>query len=910
MTTALPLISCSTCQADGVITQQHGERLTCPTCHGTGAVLWLAGQWWSWQQPLNDLSIAERQLEKTIKRLLNIGLTLVTAFGLVVGLRELYPAIDRGSILVTLLSRSWAMTGWWIGLLAGQFLAFRLVRGRTHFSTIPSGLDDPPPAHDWQTGTAAEDIAGRLSEPTMGVLERAWLMAKNAGHGQIRPLHILAALSELPQVGAMFVRLSIAPQSLRERITETLRSSVTVTAAPTISGPARTLVVSAFGMAARDGRTQVTPPYLLAAIAGQEDQARELLFDLKIDEQKLTHIIEWMKIEEDLRLNVRRYANRAAAKPKGAIDRAYTASATPFLNRFSLDLTHQAREGRLPYVIGRDEVLKHAFRIVESGRRSVLFVGEAGVGLTTILHALAERMVTEDVPEFLQDKRLVMLSSSSLVAGAGAVGELEERVETILGEIIHAGNIILALEDIDQLVGVSSTGGSGLDAAHAISQQLSQHNLIAFATAKTAAFRQVIEQSGVVNAFEKIDVPEMSAEEAIVAIESRIGTLEYKHKVIFSYDAIAQSVTLSNRYMHEKTLPGKAIELLEEAAVAAKRVRGPNVLVLGEDVAAIVTEQTKITVTEVTADEQHKLLHLEEELHRRVVGQDEAVKAVANALRRARAELRDTKRPIANLLFLGPTGVGKTELAKTVAASYFGSEEAMVRLDMSEYQDVSSINRLIGAPPGYAGSQAGGYLTDAVRHNPFCLVLLDELEKAHPDILNLFLQVMDDGRLTDSLGRTVDFTNVILIATSNAGTQHIQNRLQQGADLAIIKQELLSEQLMQWYRPEFLNRFDAIVVFTPLNREEVNTIVGMMIGQISAKLTAKGITLKASPETIVELAQTGFDPIFGARPLRRAVQEHVDNALAQFLLQGKLNRRDVAILEPGGVIRVEMAERV
>ena len=296
-------------------------------------------------------------------------------------------------------------------------------------------------------------------------------------------------------------------------------------------------------------------------------------------------------------------------------------------------------------------------------------------------------------------------------------------------------------------------------------------------------------------------------------------------------------------------------------------------------------------------------------MHERVVGQDEAVKAVANALRRARAELRDNKRPIANLLFLGPTGVGKTELAKTVAAVYFGSEEAMIRLDMSEYQDISSIHRLIGAPPGFSGSSTG-YLTEAVRQRPFSLVLLDELEKAHPDILNVFLQVMDDGRLTDGNGRTIDFTNVILIATSNAGTQHIQDRMRDGASVSTIKDELLNQELNKYFRPEFLNRFDSVVVFTPLSPIEVTKIVRIMVAEITDRLGRKGISFTATPEAIAELALNGFDPIFGARPLRRAVQEHVDNALAQYMLQGKLGRRDMAVLEPGGVIRVEQAERL
>lgn len=900
---------CPTCQGDGFLIQQQGASRRCPTCQGVGLATWWSGVWWTWRHPLTDFSIAERRMEKILRLILSAVCLVVFGLGIWFGGRELTPAFDRQEILLTLLSRSWAMTMWWFGWLALLFFIFRQVRARTAFPSIPSSLGSTPATTlNWSEPVSWQDVAGCYTDETMAVLEQAWLMAKSAHAPVLTPLHVLAAAVARPSVGAMFIRLNIAPSELRERA---LRPTTATTSSdPELGAAARALLVTAFHIAAQDGRERVSPPYLVAAMAELTDPARELLYDLNVDEQKFAHVIEWMKIQEDLRLNLRRYANRAAAKPKGAIDRAYTASATPLLNRFSIDLTRLARDGRLPYVIGRDDQLKHAFRIVESGHRSVLFVGDAGVGLTTLLHAVAERMVTEDVPESLQDKRFVLLSAASLVAGAGAVGQLEERVENILTEIINAGNIVLGIEDVDQLVGVTSTGGSGLDAANAIAQQLSQHAFIAFATVKTAAYRQVIESASIGNAFEKIDVPEMSADESIVAIESRIGSLEYKYKIIFSYDAIAQAVALSNRYLHEKTLPGKAIELMEEAAVAVKRDRGVNTLVSGEDIAKIVTEQTKITVTAMTGDEQQKLLHLEDELHRRVVGQDEAVKAVANALRRARAELRDTKRPIANLLFLGPTGVGKTELAKTVAASYFGSEEAMIRLDMSEYQDVSSINRLLGAPAGYAGAQAGGYLTDAVRHNPFSIVLLDELEKAHPDILNLFLQVMDDGRLTDNMGRTVDFTNVILIATSNAGTQHIQQRLTEQAPLATIKQELVSDVLLQWYRPEFLNRFDAIVLFTPLSLQEIETIVGLMVKGIADRLAAKGITLQASPAAIAELARTGFDPLFGARPLRRAVQEHVDNALAQYMLQGKLHRRDIAILEPGGTIRVETATEV
>ena len=346
---------------------------------------------------------------------------------------------------------------------------------------------------------------------------------------------------------------------------------------------------------------------------------------------------------------------------------------------------------------------------------------------------------------------------------------------------------------------------------------------------------------------------------------------------------------------------------MHEVAVRIGNQKGKGALITANDVAVTISEKTNIPLTEITKEESEKLLNLEQKIHERVVDQVEAVQMVAAALRRARAEMRDINRPIVNLLFLGPTGVGKTELAKTVAAVYFGDEKNMIRLDMSEYQEQSSINRLIGAPPGYAGSGGGGYLTEAVRKNPFSLVLLDEIEKAHPDIANIFLQVMDDGRLTDSSGRTVDFTNVILIGTSNAGTETIQNKMRQGVPVEQIRRELIDHELVSYFRPELLNRFDGIIVFKPLTIAEVEAIAKLMLREIKANLEQRGIGLKVTPQALAELAQAGFDPTFGARPLRRVIQQQVEDRLANYLLEGKINRRDTVVVEGGGNIRIDKA---
>lgn len=908
---AANITACPTCHQFGFVLDQRQRFVSCPTCGGKGAAAYWARQWWSWQHPLDRYSILERRMEHTVRVMVNALLFIFTGLGLWFGGQAMFRAISNGDLLAVLLTRSWTMTVFWFGVLCGLYLLFRLERELQHFRTIPTpeGPDTQPLVSAWGSENQ-RDIATVCTEPTLRILEHAWHIAEGDKRQAISPAHVLTALSTTPMIASMLVRLGIDPGALRKKLQTLDNSQPSSTSDPVLAGAVRALVTEAFTIAATDGRTRITPVHLVAAYGKIEDPVHELLFDLGVDDQKLQRVVRWLALQDDLRHRLRRYQSRASLKPKGAIDRGYTAAATPMLNQFSTDLTLAARNNRLPYIVGREAELASLFRIIESNRRSVIIVGDSGVGKSSILYALAERMVSEDVPDMLQDKRLVSLSPSMLVAGAGGMGQLEGRLEHIMAEISRAGNIVLAIENIDQLVGAASSGGQGLDAAQIIAQGLWDHLCIAVATANVKEYRQFLEHGTLLSAFEKIDLNEMDQDQSLAVLQSRVGGIEFKQKVYFSFEALEKAVALSDRYLHDKTLPGKALELLEEAAVAARKAHGPNAIVAGADVASVISERTNVQVSDVTADEQQKLLDLEPTLHQRIIGQNEAVTAVANALRRARAELRDTNRPIANLLFLGPTGVGKTELAKALASVYFGSEEAMIRVDMSEYQDVASISRLIGAPPGYAGSTAGGYLTEAVRTKPFSLVLLDELEKAHPDVLNLFLQVMDDGRLTDSNGRTIDFTNVILIATSNAGSQHIQNRMREGADVTVIKEELLTEELQHYFKPEFLNRFDSVIVFTPLQANEVEQIVGLMIAGIAKRLTAKGITFQASPEAIAELAASGFDPLSGARPLRRLVQEKVDNALADFMLRGKLGRRDVAVLDVGGTIRVEQAKAI
>nr|NIP32881.1 ATP-dependent Clp protease ATP-binding subunit [Candidatus Saccharibacteria bacterium]NIV04019.1 AAA domain-containing protein [Calditrichia bacterium]NIS37765.1 ATP-dependent Clp protease ATP-binding subunit [Candidatus Saccharibacteria bacterium]NIV71395.1 AAA domain-containing protein [Calditrichia bacterium]NIV99454.1 AAA domain-containing protein [Candidatus Saccharibacteria bacterium] len=380
------------------------------------------------------------------------------------------------------------------------------------------------------------------------------------------------------------------------------------------------------------------------------------------------------------------------------------------------------------------------------------------------------------------------------------------------------------------MVGITAGTEESIDLSEVFANELGRGYFISIATARPVDYTRAVENRTLGHRMQKVDVPEMDEETAIRVLEAKAGPIEFQNKVFFTYDAIDKAVRLTNKLIPERFLPDKAIEIAKEAALETRNTKGEKALVTGEDMAKIITEKTSVPVTAVTEDESEKLLKLEDEIHKRVIGQDEAVKAVSAALRRARAELREQKRPIANFLFLGPTGVGKTELSKTVAEVYFGSEENMVRMDMSEYQDKASIYRLIGAP----GDKEGGILTEMVRKKPFTIVLLDEIEKAHPDILNVFLQVMDDGRLTDNTGRTVDFTNAIIIATSNAGTDFVQDEIKKGTPLADIQTTLVQEKLKPFFRPEFLNRFDGVIVFKPLTQDEVLQIAWLQLSKLQA----------------------------------------------------------------------------
>ncbi len=750
------------------------------------------------------------------------------------------------------------------------------------------------------------NVAKAYGLEALKALEDAYLLANKLRQSEVTIIHFFRVLLKVKEIQTLFIRLNIDAKKLIDLVDRRLvkPQDNDFSGASDLAPALEEALILAFVDAYNLNQPSVDVLNLISFCYQKEPRLAEVLYDLEIDSNKIINTVEWFRVNRRLLAGYKSSRQLALLKPGTGMNRAYTAIATPTLDHFSHDVTIQSKYGENDICVGRQKEINSIFEAFSGGHSGVLLVGPTGVGKSTIITGLAQLMVEERVPNFLRDKRLVELDVSRLVSGADAA-QAEERLLTAIGEINRSGNIILYIDNIENLIGISAGSQESLDLSEVLAEALSRKHLLCLASATTENYAKYIENKSLGSVLTTIGIKEPNFNEAIQILESKVGFLESKYDVYVVYSALEQAVKMSERYLHDKFLPLKAIDLLEKAAlIAAKNFHNDPTKEFcgGEEVAAAIGEMTGIPASKVTVNESQKLLNLETEIHKRLIDQEEAVKAVASSLRRARAELKDGKRPIASFLFLGPTGVGKTELAKAVSQVYFGDEDYLVRVDMSEYQYADSVRKMIGDVDG-----ALGYLTEAVRKKPFSLILLDEIEKAHPDILNLFLQVFDDGRLTDGQGRTISFTESIIIATSNIGALYIQEQIRAKTSLNIIKQELIDNQLNKYMRPELINRFDGIIVFKPLSEEDVLAIATLMLKKIKKSLGEKGISLKADKDGVIILAHEGYDPKFGARPLRRLLQDKIEDEIANRILSGELKRRDTVVINSRAEIEVEKA---
>lgn len=893
--------TCEACQGAG---ETGGQR--CQACFGAKRFFVENNNFYYWQKLINRSSILVRETREIIDLVIN-GLLMIGALSSVYLIYKILNQVefDPRNLLNFLITPGRNNVWLMILIVVNMYLYYRLSIPAQKQKAIKQKLKNEQVFFKY-------NIAESLNQETEWILDRAWLYALRKGTWPVTVWHLLFVLLEDKDVKVVLARLGVGAQNLQQIIDQRLadltaedsKADMSRAEKLDLTVELKNVLLFAYHHAIKVRHSEkIEEIDLLAGLTQVSDAIRDFFYDFDIDESKVDNVIAWMDINVKLVENYRRYRGRALFKPKSGINRSYTAIATPVLNSFSEDLTLAAKSGFLPLVVARDKEIQEIIDAMESNLDSVILVGPGGTGKTNIVQAIANLMMAEDMPAIFQDKRLVSLSVPALVSGAGVQGSLEERLSVMLNEISVSGNIILFIDNIHNLVGVSSQGSEGLDLAEVLATAVASKSIVLIATTTNEDYIKYLEGKQLGQVLRKVNILETDKNQTIQILEAHVGYLENKHKIYFTYNSLEKIFDLADRYLPDQHLPQKALQILEAVALQVAKNDRQDKLVRSEDVAQYVSSVTNIPLTTISADESSKLLNLEQDIHQRVIGQDEAVKQVSTALQRARAELRDKKRPIVNLLFLGPTGVGKTELAKAVAEKYFGHEENMIRLDMSEYQNQDSLDRLLGS----ATANIPGLLTEAVRHKPFALLLLDEVEKAHPDILNVFLQVMEDGRLTDALGRTVDFTNLIIVATSNAGTEYIQEQIHAGRKTEDFKDDLVKNKLQGIFRPEFLNRFDGVILFKPLTEDEIFMIAGLMLNKVKQRLELKGIFFEVTPEAQAELAKAGFDPVFGARPLRRVIQEQVDNALAQFLLQGSLNRRDIVVYDVGGEIRVKKA---
>ena len=788
---------------------------------------------------------------------------------------------------------------------------------------------------------------GRFTDRAQKVIVLAQEEARRLGHNVVGTEHILLGLiAEGEGVGAKaLTALGVSLDKVRQEIENVIgRGESAFQGAIGFTPRTKRVFELAIDEARQLGHTYIgTEHILLGLIREGEGVAAQILRNLDIDLESMRK-----QVIELLGGHVHPGAPSAARRTK-----------TPTLDQFGRDLTEMARQGKLDPVIGRDKEIERVIQILSRRtKNNPVLIGEPGVGKTAIAEGLAIKIVNSDVPENLFNKRVVALDMGSLVAGSKFRGEFEERLKKVMDEIRQAQDVILFIDEMHTIIGAGAAEGA-IDASNILKPALARGEIQAIGATTLDEYRKHVEKDAALERrFQPVQVDEPTVEETVAILRGLRDRYEAHHRVQISDMAIEAAAVLSSRYISDRFLPDKAIDLLDEAA-SKVRLRGlvvpqdlkeleakveelkiekeaaikneefekaaslryqeqklrdqleeirsqwksnqgrQEAVVDEQDIADVVASWTGIPVKQVAQEESQRLLNLEEILHQRVVAQDEAIEALSKAIRRAFAGLKDPKRPVGSFVFLGPTGVGKSELAKALAEALFGDEDAMVRIDMSEYMERHSVSRLVGAPPGYVGYEEAGQLTEKVRRKPYSVVLFDEIEKAHPEVFNILLQVLEDGRLTDSKGRTVDFRNTVVIMTSNVGAQQIQRESSIGfriteseADSYQAMKEKVIEELKRTFRPEFLNRIDEIIVFHALNRQHISAIIEIMLKELRQQLAEKRIILEITDAAKELVADAGYDPDFGARPLRRAIQKMIENPLAELILQGKYNDGD------------------
>ena len=785
-------------------------------------------------------------------------------------------------------------------------------------------------------------------------LNQAISSAEQLGHTYVGSEHLLLGLLKIGSGVAASVlnRNGVTAEKVEELIRATIGCGTPTRLSPDYFTPrAKRVIETAMAGCSNMGKKYVGTEHLLIGILSEGDNyAIRFINEIGADTSAITsEALSASGINPEDSVGK---SDKSASKSDGNV---------PTLSKFGRDLTAEAKKGKIDPVIGREKEIERVIQILcRRTKNNPCLIGEPGVGKTAIVEGLAQKIAEGAVPDILQNKRVFTLDLTGMVAGTKYRGDFEERIKSVIEEVTKAGDIILFIDEVHTIIGAGSAEGS-TDAANILKPSLARGEFQLIGATTISEYRKNIEKdSALERRFQPVNVAEPSEEDAILILKGLKDKYEAHHKVKITDEAITAAVKLSTRYISDRFLPDKAIDLIDEAAskvrlsvcaappelkelegkIAAAEAEKDEAInsqeferaaslrdsekklkaeyekarddwkkqnshcngeVGEQDIAEIVSSWTGVPVSQLTEEESARLLRLEDELHNRIVGQDEAVTAVAKAIRRGRVGLKDPKRPIGSFIFLGPTGVGKTELCKALAQAMFGSENMMIRLDMSEYMEKHTVSKLVGSPPGYVGFEEGGQLTEKVRRNPYSVILFDEIEKAHPDVFNMLLQILEDGILTDSQGRRVDFKNTVIIMTSNVGARLITEKKvsfgfgESGKDDNKDVKELVLNELKNTFRPEFLNRVDDIIVFSKLDKEQIAEICVKMLNNLSERLKNLNITAEFDDSVKYALAEKGFDPVYGARPLRREIQNKIEDPLSEKILDSSVKNGDTVV---------------
>ncbi|MBL7058082.1 ATP-dependent Clp protease ATP-binding subunit [Patescibacteria group bacterium] len=886
--------------------KSNPDNALCIECLGLGVGIFYNGYFLYWKQKYNKKVVKFNEFKRNADKIFNASLVLASSMGFItlliwISQKLIQESVNLDDLIFWEEKHIYIFLFWCsIAFIMYAYFRYSTLRAFHIIKELKQGASELPNNWGELTGFNEKykiDVASGFSKKALQTIEKAFSLAETNQHPQMLNEHLLLALLKDKTTLIFLKRLNIDVKKLTLKVENQLlliqrenNSDYTVT----INKDCKKSLIETYLRVYSRGDKQVYPINFLLSIHIHDEDLSAIFYNLELDEEKINNCIEWFRIDQSIQAEEALRKQAARFNLGDGINKA--AICTPILDHYSKDYTRAAKLGKFEYCVDREDELKEIFTCYADGKKACLLVGNKGIGKTTIIKKITKSIIEETTPKILQEKRLLELDLARLIEEVKA-SEVQERILVLFDEARKAGNIILYIKDIEKIAGIETEEGDTTSTMQILADTIASSKVLVIATTKKDTFKNFLEGKALGNVFNIVEVNEPKGNIAIQILMSKASKLELKYKIFFTYGCLEQIVYLSNKYIKNRSLPEKAIKILNSLSAEVLKEKGDKSLATKVDASQLISSLTGIPINELGQDESQKLLNFEKIMRRSIIGQDWAIKSISTSLRRSRAELGSQSKPIASFLFVGSFGVGKTQVANTVAQIYFGSKDNIIKLDMNNYQDMSSIDKLVGTADGELG-----YITERIKKSPSSLILLNEFEKAHPRVSDLFLQILNEGKINDASGSICDFTNSIIIATTNTGSEFIQEQVSIGTSENIIKEEIIELHLNKQLKQDIISKFSQIIIFKPLTLDDVVNITSTIITQIKLMLNKKGINLEVSKKGIERLAKDGFDPIQGVNLLRTLIQERIENKIAGRIIAGTTTRGDTVTINAQGNI--------